>query len=245
MIGDMPSERSHREAVRARFDDAAPTYDAGKARYAGRNDDVLGLAMEIVRREAPGATRFLDLGAGTGAVGARVLEIFPDATVHGVDFSEGMIEQARARLAGFGDRFTCENADLAVYDPAVSGPYDAIVTALAIHHLADDEKRRLILDSVRALRPGGLFLNSDLVAGETAAEQEALESLEFLALRARGIPDDEIQERMQRHRENDTPARLSDQLAWLREAGCREVWVPWRHLRQALMVGIRPADGTA
>jgi len=237
----MPTDRSHRDAIRARFDDAAPTYDAGKARFAHRHDDMLGLAVALVRREAPGATRFLDLGTGTGAVSLGILEAFPGATAHGVDFSEKMLDEARARLSCFGDRFTFEMADLAVFDPAASGPWDVIVSALAIHHLADDEKRRLILDSVRALRPGGLFANGDLVAGETDAEQEALTGLEVEAMRSRGIPEEEIQHRVSRHRENDTPARLSDQVAWLREAGCREVWVPWRHLHQALMVGIRPA----
>ncbi len=242
-MGDMPTERSHRDAVRARFDDAAPTYDAGKARFADRHDDMLGLAMQLVRREAPGATRFLDLGTGTGAVSLRILETFPGATAHGVDFSEKMIEHARARLSDFENRFTLEMADLAVYDPVASGPWDVVLSALAIHHLADDEKRRLVLDSVRALRPGGIFLNGDLVAGETLAEQEALTGLEVEAMRSRGIPEEEIQDRLRRHRENDTPARLSDQVAWLREAGCHEVWVPWRHLHQALMVGIRPAAG--
>jgi len=237
---DMHDEKSHREAIRSRFDAAAPDYDARSARFIDKHDEMIRVALEIAARLVPGATRFLDLGTGTGAVSERVLDTLPGAAVHGVDFSEKMAEQARAKLARFGDRFSCEIADLDTFDPVDGGPWDVVVSALAIHHLPDEGKRRLTLAIGRALRPGGLFLNADLVAGETALEQETLTALHIEAMRARGLAEDEIQDRVRRHRENDTPARLSDQLAWLREAGCSEVWAPWRYLHQALMVGLRP-----
>ena len=61
-----------------------------------------------------------------------------------------MLEQARARI---GDRARYVVADLG--DPLPAGPWDAVVSALAIHHLDDPGKRALfarIHDALAARR---------------------------------------------------------------------------------------------
>src|SRR5260370_39229682 len=52
---------------------------------------------------------------------------------------------------------------------APNKPYDAIVSALAIHHLPDSGKRHLFADIFNYLTPGGAVINADQVAGEGAA----------------------------------------------------------------------------
>jgi SAM-dependent methyltransferase len=59
------------------------------------------LAVDTVR--AYDAPRVLDVGCGSGRIGELVLEAGAAAYV-GVDFAEPMIELARERLRGFGDR---------------------------------------------------------------------------------------------------------------------------------------------
>jgi SAM-dependent methyltransferase len=56
-------------------------------------------------------------------------------------------------------------ADLA--DPLPAGRYDAVVTALAVHHLDDAGKRSLYRRVADALAPGGVFVNAEQVAGPT------------------------------------------------------------------------------
>jgi tRNA (cmo5U34)-methyltransferase len=101
--------------------------------------------LELVRREVPGydglqdavaqATSgprrrsILDLGAGTGVTSLRVLAQHPGAQLAGVDESSEMLEHARHALPG---------ADLLVArleDPLPEGPFDLVVSALAVHHL--------------------------------------------------------------------------------------------------------------
>ncbi len=235
----MAEHRTHEEATRLRFDEAAASYDTQFVRFIGRYDEMHGVLVDLARGLRPEARRFLDLGTGTGEVARRVLEAFPSSTVHAVDISEGMVEQARAKLSSYGERFTCEVAGLADYAPRQVPPYDAVVSALAIHHLAHEDKRRLTLRACTALAPGGLFLNADLVNGETDLEREMLLVLYVESMRARGLSGEEIEERLRRHREHDIPATISDQTLWLKEAGCRDVFVPWRYLIQAIIVGIR------
>ena len=90
----------------------------------------------------------LDLGAGTGLLAGSVSEAFPAAQLTLLDGAAAMLAQARERL---GERASYVVGDLA--DPLPEGPWDAIVSALAIHHLDDPGKRDLFA-RVRAALAG-------------------------------------------------------------------------------------------
>ena len=106
----------------------------------------------------------LDIGAGTGLLSELLLEAYPGASVTLMDISEQMIEVARRRFAGReGFRFVA--ADYRHED--LGGPFDAICSALSIHHLEKEEKRDLYQKIFGALKPGGIFVNADQVKGET------------------------------------------------------------------------------
>src|SRR5262249_30221444 len=104
-----------------------------------RQLDVLLRALRFAPREP---RRVLDLGCGDGLLLATVLQAFPQATGVALDFSPLMLEQADRRLAQFGGRAAVVEADLGT--PAwldrVAGPFDAVVSGFAIHHLSDDRK---------------------------------------------------------------------------------------------------------
>lgn len=95
------------------------------------------LQTEIVAATGHGAERILDLGTGTGETAARVLAAHPTATLVGVDASASMLAAALGRVP---------SADLRVarlQDPLPDGPFDLVVSALAIHHLTAVEKADL------------------------------------------------------------------------------------------------------
>lgn len=136
------------------------------------------------------ASRVLELGTGTGETALRVLAGHPEAGWVGIDASEPMLARARERLP---------EADLRLQrleDELPPGPFDLVVSALAVHHLDGEGKRDLFSRVVRVLGPGGLFVLGDVVvppAGETGP-----------------IEIDWVM---------DKPDRVDDQLAWLRAAG--------------------------
>ena len=75
------------------------------------------------------AGRVLELGTGTGETALRVLARHPGAAWTGIDSSEPMLGRARERLPG---------ADLRLArleDPLPAGPFDLVVSVLAVHHL--------------------------------------------------------------------------------------------------------------
>lgn len=108
----------------------------------------------------------LDVGGGYGFVTEEVLRACPRAQVTLQDYSQVMLGQARQRLEQWSGQMSYVLADLT--DPAwgarAGGPFDLIVSAIAIHNLRD---RGSIAACYRAvaglLKPGGLFLDYDLL----------------------------------------------------------------------------------
>jgi SAM-dependent methyltransferase len=108
----------------------------------------------------------LDLGAGYGPVSAFILDRYPNSTCVGQDGSEPMIDHARRLMARYGGRFTPYHSDLFARDwlPSRFGPFDACVSSICLHNLRDFTRIGEIYGEVRRrLKPGGVFLNLDLV----------------------------------------------------------------------------------
>jgi ubiquinone/menaquinone biosynthesis C-methylase UbiE len=107
----------------------------------------------------------LDVGGGYGVVTEEVLSAFPRARVTLQDYSEPMLAEARQRLAAHSGRTEFVLADLR--DPAwvdgVGGPFDLVVSAIAIHNLRDIEAIAVSYRGIaRVLKPGAAFLDYDL-----------------------------------------------------------------------------------
>src|SRR5690242_13860845 len=77
------------------------------------------------------AALVLDLGTGTGETAARVLAAHPGARLVGVDASAQMAAIAEKRLAGLPASVRVGRIE----DPLPEGPFDLVVSALAVHHL--------------------------------------------------------------------------------------------------------------
>src|ERR671923_340612 len=120
--------------------------------------DYVELQRETARATAGlRAERILELGIGTGETTRRVLELHPGASLTAVDSSAAMVARAR-------ETFPAADLCLArLEDPLPDGPFDLVVSALAVHHLDADGKRDLFARVHDALRPGGRFVLGDVV----------------------------------------------------------------------------------
>ncbi len=119
-----------------------------------------------------------------------ILRRFPRATIEGVDFAPKMIEAARARLAPFGARMRFRLAD---YDSApLAGAVEAVVSALSIHHLEHEAKRRLFCEIHTALAPSGIFVNADQSLGATPDIEAAYQRRWERDIRAAGLGEEDF-----------------------------------------------------
>lgn len=107
----------------------------------------------------------LELGSGSGAMAQGILERFPDVRLTATDYDPAMVDAARRRLAGFGERARVERADAtALGYPAAS--FDAVVSFIMLHHVLAWEDA--IAEALRVLRPGGVLVGYDLLAHPVA-----------------------------------------------------------------------------
>jgi tRNA (cmo5U34)-methyltransferase len=140
----------------------------------------LALLAAMIPRPRDAAIRVLDVGAGYGVVTGAVLAAFPAAQVTLLDFSDAMLDQARARLAAHAAQLSYALGDFSRpgWEPPDGGPYDAIVSASALHNLRDGQRIAAIFrECVPLLAPGGAFLNLDNVSSagpRTETQYEAI-----------------------------------------------------------------------
>jgi tRNA (cmo5U34)-methyltransferase len=172
--------------------------------YPDLQEQTAGAAMDVP------AQTILELGIGTGETAKRVLPSHPGAQYTAIDSSEEMLERARSVIP---------EADLRLArleDTLPDGPFDLIVSALAVHHLDGPGKQNLFRRVAAALAPGGTFVLADVIVPEK--DEDVV------------TPIDGVY---------DTPDRLDDQLAWLRDAGL-EAYTVWGYKDLAVIRATRP-----
>ncbi len=220
-------------AAAAAFDAEAAAYEAQRRRLVPPYDDVYGVAVEALGLTARPPARILDLGAGTGLLARAVAAAHPAARLTLLDGAPAMLERARSAL---GDRAAYVTGDLA--GPLPSGPWDAVISALAIHHLDDGAKRDLFARVHAELAPGGVFVNAEQVSGPTGRFDDAYARWHEAAARALGALDEEWAG-YQRRRVHDRWASAERQLAWLRDAGFADADCLFKRYGFAVLVALR------
>ncbi|MBM6814163.1 class I SAM-dependent methyltransferase [Olsenella uli] len=141
---------------RAAFDAQAATYDEGMEGDHARRlyQHVVGeVTCTVAGMPAP---RVLDLGCGTGALAARLLDAIPGCSLTGVDLSQRMVEVARARLAGRAEVLLGDAERLPFHDAA----FDVVVCNDSFHHYPDPE--RAAFQAWRVLAAGGALVMGDV-----------------------------------------------------------------------------------
>src|ERR1700732_5431889 len=159
------------KAVRKPFVAGADTDDRARRKMVPCFDDFYRPALELLPFKSDDRFEVLDLGAGTGLLSAMIAEAFPKARLTLFDLTPEMLMIARQRLKPLGKRVRFVTADFAAAAPSKS--YEAVVSALAIHHLPDSGKRHLFADIFKYLTAGGVLIHADHVGGEITAIQHS------------------------------------------------------------------------
>ncbi len=121
-----------------------------------------------------GNERVLDAGCGSGRVTERLAERLPSGHVIALDGSRSMVDAARDRLAGFGDRVSYVVADLGQPLP-IKGELDAILSTATFHWVPDHDA--LFTNLAAVLRPGGRLVAQCGGVGNAASVMQVLASI--------------------------------------------------------------------
>ena len=166
------SDTEHRpqpEKMGAFFDARAEGYDE----HMKRSVESFRTFYDAVAEALPQTSekmRILDLGVGTGLELAGVFRRAPNASVHGIDVSSGMLAKLMERSRCAGWNLSLEQASFTETELGKEC-YDAVISTMALHHQLPEEKVDLYRRIRGALRPGGTFVNGDYVVTRLEAER--------------------------------------------------------------------------
>jgi tRNA (cmo5U34)-methyltransferase len=224
-----PSE--HRVSAHLGVDAAA--YDAAIRRFIPGYEEMIAEVVSILDDSLDEAVRVVDLGAGTGALAGAILAGIPRSRVILVDIDPHMLDVAAARIARHGGRaeLRCATFDdalgalaagVAPAAPAVDGDpgIGAIVASLALHHVADLDRKRALYSRIHAaLAPGGVFLSADATVHEAGPEHARIFREWATGMGHAGIPAAEAESLFAKWAGEDRYYPLAVELDLLASAG--------------------------
>ncbi len=154
------------------------------------------------------------MGCGTGNISSAILNHYPNAEIHVVDFSSEMIDLCKSRLTTKSNQIYCHTKDFSNLDFNES-TFDFVMSQITIHHLDSLSKKKLFLNIHKWLKSGGLFSYSDIFCGSTSDINEKLVSKWKHTSFQLGANIEQLNFFMDHDKKYDKPISLMTALNWL------------------------------
>lgn len=193
--------------------------------------DIVLRLIEAARGSRP--RRFLDLGCGEGMLSAALLDEFPASEGWLVEATDGALRAVRQRFQkrpGVHLIAADYRVEQWVESLKGSGPFDVIISGLAIDELSNARKQALYREIFALLSPEGIFLNLEHVASATRWTESVWDDCMIQSIFGRELKEVPGRTRAEVAREyyarmaaSGAGAPLEVQCDWLRETGFENV----------------------
>jgi len=190
-------------------------YDAVIRTLIPHYEALIDHAAEAVRTLAKASPVVVDLGTGTGALAARILDVRPKARVFGIDEDPGMLAMAHKRMRG--RLFT----QVGNFEREPIPNCDIVSASFALHHIRTGARKLALYKKARkALSRGGMIVSADCFLASAAAlrhddRQKWLSHLERTYSKAKAGAF------LRAWAKEDVYFSLEQELGWLEAAGFR------------------------
>lgn len=210
----------------------AQEYDAAIRTYIPAYETMLATIVHLV-----GDDRLvIDLGTGTGALAAQILDRTQRARVRLVDIDPAMLDVARTRVAAHATRAELVEARFTEGLTAC----DAVIATLALHHVVDiDAKRDLYRRIHTSLRPGGILAIGDATVHPEGPEHDTIYKLWAAEMSTHGISAADAERLFAAWALEDRYLPLATELDLLAEAGFVRPDCFWKHGPMTVFGGYR------
>lgn len=205
--------------IKEQFDLIANEYDANRRKFIPCFDDFYENTTRLVLNNIAAPKRVLDLGAGTGLLTYYWYRQCQGAEYVLTDIADKMLEVSRKRFSGL------QNISHMVMDYTKElphGDFDAVISALSIHHLEDTQKAELFDRIFSKLPKGGIFVNYDQFCAGTLRLNKWFDSYWEKQLTDSGLSDRDI-ELWHERRRLDKECSVQSEIEMLRDSGFFEV----------------------
>jgi tRNA (cmo5U34)-methyltransferase len=204
---------------------AADEYDRTIRTFIPNYERMVATVVHWLDGHVPADGLVVDLGAGTGALGAAVLDELPDVRVELVDIDPNMLEVAATRCSAHAGRFGVRHARFQDELPRCH----AVVASLALHHVAEPAEKRELYRAIRgALEPGGLVVVADALIYPDGPERRRMIDDLFAHMAKNGISAAEAEGHLNQWAEEDFYVPLPQELGLIADAGFPRPEVFWR-----------------
>ena len=204
---------------------AAEEYDRVIRTFIPNYDRMVATVVHWLDGHVPADGLVVDLGAGTGALSAAILDALPGVRVEVVDVDPNMLEVAAARCAAHSGRVHVREGRFQDALPRCH----AVVATLALHHVSDhDEKVDLYRDIRAALEPGGPVVVGDLLVYSEGPERMRMLRNWYVHMESHDITEEQADAHFAQWAEEDHYVSLPEELALIAGAGFPRPECFWR-----------------
>jgi tRNA (cmo5U34)-methyltransferase len=235
------SKKATNQQIRERFDNDTERFSNLETGQQTTIDApiTMELCTEAAKYVNPHATELLDIGCGAGNYTLKMLSKVPGLNCTLNDLSMPMLQKAKERvLPQTEGTVTLIQDDMRNLD-LPGNHFDIIFAAATLHHLRDDDDWELMFNKIyKALKPGGSFWVSDLIAHDSEFINKLFEDKYSSFLDTLGGP--EYRRKVLDYvNYEDTPRSLNYQLALLAKVGFGNIEVLHKNSCFAAFGGIK------
>lgn len=221
--------------IEEQFNLIAQEYDGNRRKFIPCFDDFYESTTKLIVANIDTPRRVLDLGAGTGLLSYYWYKECPSAEYVLVDIADEMLEISKKRFAGI-DRVQHKVLDYTRELP--EGNFDAIISALSIHHLKDAQKEELFKRIYNKLPAGGVLANYDQFCAGTANMNKWFDLYWEQQLLASGLTERDI-ELWKERRKLDKECSVEAQMEMLYRCNFSEIKCLYSYHKFSVIVAIR------
>jgi tRNA (cmo5U34)-methyltransferase len=216
--------------------------------FVPKRDEMLSVIAGLATEYAPENPKILDIGCGYGDVTAEIIRLRPRSSAWLMDISDDMIRLSRDRFHENPDiRIIRHNLNEDICGATSEREFDAVVSCLALHHIAFEKRVGLYRNIGEILKPGGLFINGDLFRCESPVihQWEFDTWIEGIAGRMRDQGTmksfDEVKNTQLEicRIMDDKPGTVWEMQNDMREAGFPSVDCVWKNQNLAILVAVK------
>lgn len=217
--------------------------------FVPKRNEMLSVISRLATEHVPENPKILDIGSGYGDVTAGILKIKLHSSAYLMDISDEMNRLSHERFQNNPDiHIIKHNLNEDILGATPEREFDAVVSCLALHHIAYENRVRLYHSIKKILKPGSVFINSDLFKCESPVidqwEYDAwIEGITGRIRDQQGIEPsfDEIKNTQLEisRRTEDKPGTIWEMQNDMREAGFKSVDCLWKYLNFAILVAVK------
>ena len=221
--------------IEEQFNLIAKEYDVNRKKFIPCFDDYYENTTKLIASCIDAPKRVLDLGAGTGLLTYYWFKECKTAEYVLVDIAEEMLEVSKKRFAGLAN-VSHQVMDYTKQLP--DGKFDAIISALSIHHLDDRQKNELFCRIYESLPAGGIFVNYDQFCAGTTMMNRWFDSYWEKQLYTSGLTDRDI-ELWKERRKLDRECSVEKEVEMLHQCTFADVKCLYSYHKFSVIIAIK------